>query len=73
VGLRLFAAIAIPEDVSGRLDALMRGLPGAHWTPRENLHVTLRFFGEIDEPVAEDLDTAIDAAVAHAPAFEVKL
>jgi RNA 2',3'-cyclic 3'-phosphodiesterase len=73
MSLRLFAAIALPDEVSERLLALMKGVPGAKWRPRENLHLTLRFFGELTEPVAEDLDTAIEEAVrGHAP-FELQL
>jgi len=73
VALRLFAAIPIPDDVATRLVALMRGLPGARWTPRENLHLTLRFFGDLDEPGAEDLDAAIDAAVSPLAPFALRL
>lgn len=73
MALRLFAAIPIPDDVARRLVALMRGLPGARWTPAENLHLTLRFFGEIEEPVAEDLDAAIDAAVSPIAPFSLRL
>lgn len=73
MALRLFAAIPIPDDVSTRLVALMRGLPGARWTPAENLHLTLRFFGELDEPNAEDLDVAIDAAVSRLAPFDIRL
>ena len=40
----------------------MKGVPGAKWRPRENLHLTLRFFGELAEPVAEDLDAELEAA-----------
>ena len=54
--IRLFAALAIPDDIAARLLTLQRGVPGAKWRPRENLHLTLRFFGEIAEPVANDLD-----------------
>src|SRR5262249_33200832 len=52
---------------------LMKGVPGAKWRPRENLHLTLRFFGEISEPVAEDLDSEIEQAVRGITPFEVKL
>lgn len=73
MSLRLFAAIALPDHVAERLLALMKGVPGAKWRPRENLHLTLRFFGELTEPVAEDLDSAIEGAVrGHGP-FEVRL
>ena len=32
---------------------------GARWRPLEALHVTLRFFGDIREDIARDLDTEL--------------
>jgi 2'-5' RNA ligase len=73
MSLRLFAAIALPDHVAERLLVLMKGVPGAKWRPRESLHLTLRFFGELTEPVAADLDSAIEEAVrGHGP-FELRL
>ncbi len=73
MSLRLFAALAIPDEAAERLLAVMKGLPGAKWRPRENLHLTLRFFGELSEPVAEDLDTELEAATRSFEPFEVRL
>lgn len=73
MSLRLFAAIALPDPVAERLLALMKGVPGAKWRPRENLHMTLRFFGELTEPLAEDLDSAIEEAVRGLGPFELQL
>jgi 2'-5' RNA ligase len=56
MSLRLFAAIEIPDETAARLLPLQKGVLGANWRPREALHLTLRFFGEIDEPDAEELD-----------------
>lgn len=61
MSLRLFAAVAIPDDVAERLLAVQKGVPGAKWRPRENLHLTLRFFGEVTEPVGNDIDEALAA------------
>ena len=73
MSIRLFAAIALPDEVIERLVPLMKGVPGANWRPRENLHLTLRFFGEVTEPVADDIDAAL-AAIADATApFELRL
>ena len=73
MSLRLFAAIAIPDDIAERLLALQKGVPGANWRPRQNLHLTLRFFGEVAEPVADEIDSALEE-VANATAwFELQL
>ncbi len=73
MSLRLFAALAIPDHFAERLLGLMKGVPGAKWRPRDNLHLTLRFFGELTEPVAEDLDSELEAATQRIGPFEVRL
>ncbi|MFO1187932.1 MAG: RNA 2',3'-cyclic phosphodiesterase [Alphaproteobacteria bacterium] len=47
------------------------GLPGARWTPLENLHLTLRFIGEVQEPAAEEIAEALWRI--RAPAFRLSL
>jgi 2'-5' RNA ligase len=73
MSIRLFAAIALPDPVVERLLPLMRGVPGAKWRPRENLHLTLRFFDEVSEPVAHDLDAALAEVAAASAPFELRL
>ena len=58
--IRLFVALSLPEDLRARLAALGGGIEGARWVPAENLHVTLRFIGEVQESVGEDLVAALD-------------
>ena len=53
--IRLFAALAIPYDIAEHLSDRQSGIPDARWRPTESLHITLRFFGDIQETVAEDL------------------
>jgi 2'-5' RNA ligase len=57
--IRLFTAIEIPEPIRVRLSLLQSGIPGARWSPAENLHLTLRFIGEVDEPTANDIDQVL--------------
>jgi len=57
--MRLFIALSLPDDVRDRLSALAGGVPGARWVPPENLHLTLRFLGEVDNGLARDLDDAL--------------
>lgn len=73
MSIRLFAAIALPDDVADRLLALQKGVPGAKWRPRENLHLTLRFFGEVQEPVAEEIDSALDEPSQRNAPFDLTL
>jgi len=65
--IRLFVGIALPEDLRRRLAGLSAGVPGARWVAPENLHLTVRFIGEVAETLAEDLDAAL--ARVRAPAF----
>jgi RNA 2',3'-cyclic 3'-phosphodiesterase len=53
--LRLFVGLALPPDVAARLAGLATNLPGARWVEPENLHITLRFIGEVSDADAEDL------------------
>jgi len=64
--IRLFAAIAIPDEIAAGLVRRQRGLPGARWRPTEAFHVTLRFFGEVSEAKADDIDAEL-ARVSGAP------
>ena len=64
MNIRLFAALPIPDEIADRLVSLQRGLPGAKWRPRENFHLTLRFFGEMDNAQADDLDGELASIVA---------
>ena len=69
--IRLFAAVPIPEDIGLALARRQTGLDGARWRTLDQLHVTLRFFGEVREDVARDLDAEL-AGVGGGP-FELEL
>jgi len=69
--MRLFVAIAMPEDVADRLFDLMDGIDAARWVDPDDLHLTLRFAGDLDGGAAEDLAAAL--AAVRAPAFELRL
>jgi 2'-5' RNA ligase len=69
--IRLFAAIEIPPEIGEGLVRRQQGLPGARWRPTESLHITLRFFGEVAEDVAADLDGEL-ASIRSEP-FELGL
>jgi 2'-5' RNA ligase len=57
--IRLFAALAIPPEIGRALQTRQTGIEGARWRTLEALHVTLRFYGEIRQDVARDLDAEL--------------
>ena len=69
--MRLFVGLDLPWELRQRLAMLAGGLPGARWMNVEAMHLTLRFIGEVDEPLAEEIDHAL--AGLRAPGFELQL
>lgn len=69
--IRLFVGIGLPPEVKLRVSLLCAGIPGAKWVDAGNLHVTLRFIGEVDEGLAGDIDAAL--AGIRAPRFDLAL
>lgn len=69
--IRLFTALALPPELAGRLAALEAGIPGARWVEPRNLHITLRFIGEVDGGMAQEVHECL--AEIRAAAFEVTL
>ena len=57
---RLFTALEIPPDIAQSLAMLRGGLPGARWIDPENYHLTLRFIGDIDDALANDIALLLD-------------
>ena len=56
---RLFIAIRPPEAVRDALVDTMERLEGARWVPDDKLHLTLRFIGEVERPLANDIAAAL--------------
>ncbi|HWH16861.1 MAG TPA: RNA 2',3'-cyclic phosphodiesterase [Allosphingosinicella sp.] len=68
---RLFVAIRPPRVVREQLLSLMGGVGGARWQTDDQLHLTLRFIGEVGRHQAEDVAAALGSI--HHPSFEVGL
>lgn len=69
--IRLFVGIGLSDETRDRLTELQSGVPGARWVAPENLHVTLRFVGDLDHGLAEDLADSL--SLIRAPAFDMTL
>lgn len=69
---RLFTGIRLPETVCDQLDGLQQPLPGTRWVDLDNLHITLRFAGDIDNPTADEFYRLLED-VSLVPVFTLRL
>src|SRR3546814_10503522 len=56
---RLFVAIRPPAAIRKALLSIMGGVEGARWQSDDQLHLTLRFIGEVDRHRADDIAAAL--------------
>src|SRR5215212_9682890 len=68
---RLFVAIRPPEPIRDLLIDAMDESPEFRWQDDGQLHLTLRFIGEVERPLAEDIAVALGRI--HAPRFEIRI
>lgn len=60
--MRTFISIEIPEEIKNEIEKIQKKLPefNGKLTERENLHLTLKFFGEIDEDQIREIKKRLD-------------
>lgn len=57
---RLFVAIQPTGPVRTALATLIGDIARARWTPPQNLHLTLRFIGDVSEEARQKIEAALD-------------
>src|SRR5512132_4182283 len=76
---RVFCAIEIPETLRAlvlrHIALLKEAVPGvkATWSRDANLHLTLKFLGEIPQSSVSDISTAASRAVVGLAPFSIRL
>ena len=68
---RLFVAIRPPQAILDLLVDASEQPSELHWVDEDNLHLTLRFIGEVERPLANDIAAAIGKI--RSDAFELRL
>jgi len=68
---RLFVAIRPPESIRDLLIDAMDDRANFRWQDEEQLHLTLRFVGEVERPTADDLGAAL-GRIRCAP-FDIRI
>jgi 2'-5' RNA ligase len=73
--VRLFVAAELPAghraSLAGVCERGRRG--GVRWVPAENVHLTLKFLGEVDEGMVPDVEEALAAVAVAARPFALAL
>ena len=64
--MRLFVGVEIPADIAADLYPLARGIKGLDAQTPENMHITLKFIGNVDPGLAAEIDQAL-AKIAFEP------
>ena len=68
---RLFVAIRPPAAIREKLRSITGGIEGARWQNDAQLHLTLRFIGEVDRHRAEDIAAALGSV--NSPPLDLTL
>ena len=68
---RLFVAIRPPEEIRDLLIDAMDDGAEFRWQDEAQLHLTLRFVGEVERPVGEDLAAALDTI--RSPSLDLRI
>lgn len=74
---RIFISVGLPVKVRDELRNLQRelALVGDHivyWTPPEQMHLTLRFLGDVAVDALAEVEAALHRACAGTPPFELR-
>ncbi len=73
--MRLFVALELPASHRASLtEVCERGRRGGvRWVPAENVHLTLKFLGEVDEARIPKIEEALASVAARARPFPLSL
>jgi 2'-5' RNA ligase len=68
---RLFVAVDLPDEIADQALRLCTGLPAIRWVSPDQLHLTLRFIGEVSHELFYEIGVALGEIVLRP--FEIRL
>lgn len=75
--MRTFVAIELPKELASQIDQLQTNLrktkADVSWVKPQNVHITLKFLGEVKEEKIEEVYQAVEASVAGTKNFQANL
>jgi 2'-5' RNA ligase len=73
--IRAFIAIEIPTEIQDKIGELQNSLKGIggriSWTKPGNIHLTLKFLGDTDEKIIDEIATELQQAVQKIEGFNI--
>ncbi len=75
--MRTFIAVDLPQEIKQKIDAVSSSLRNyggrVSWVRAANLHLTMKFLGEIDDGLLPDLKRALQQQISQIPRFQFSL
>lgn len=75
--MRMFIAVDLNEDARKRISGITEGLKSkgfdVRWVNPENIHITLKFLGEVNEDSVKDIEGIISRAVKDVKRFMINI
>ncbi|MEW6615623.1 MAG: RNA 2',3'-cyclic phosphodiesterase [Thermodesulfobacteriota bacterium] len=75
--IRSFLAIELPKEIISRLSEIQNILkssePHVKWVRPESIHLTLKFFGNIEEKTVDDISQVLKKVTAKISAFVINV
>ena len=75
--MRTFIAIELPKEIRdylGNLEDALKATQGdVKWVEPKNIHLTLKFLGEIDEPKKEKINSILDAVAKEKSSYKIRI
>ncbi|HZV80846.1 MAG TPA: RNA 2',3'-cyclic phosphodiesterase [Geobacteraceae bacterium] len=68
---RLFVAIELPDTIKADIFAIREEISGARWVSPSQIHLTLRFIGEVDDQTVESVRASL--ATIQSPPFQLAM
>jgi len=64
VKIRVFIAVSLPGELKAEIGEISSSLsvqiPGVRWVPPENLHLTLKFLGDVEETIIPNIQDILN-------------
>src|SRR3990170_647769 len=75
--MRTFVAIELPQELTSKIDQLQAVLrktkADVSWVKPQNVHITLKFLGEVKEEKIEEVYQTVEKSVVGIKKFQVSL